>query len=97
MITVHKGNAEDSETFRLIVACDQCHTRVTTDVPLHNIRDQGDAATEPYLTRAREELGQSCPHIQEELDRQAHDAHPSQQDIRSSSPPQGRYSYNGGS
>ena len=94
MITVHKGNAENSETFRLIVACDQCHARVTTDVPLHNIRDQGSMATEPYIERAREELGQSCLHVQEELDRQEKDTQAPQQEPQGS--PHRHFSCDGG-
>ena len=70
MITVHKGNAETTASLRLILTCDQCHVHVSTDVPFHNIRDLGIAATEAYLERARDELGQTCPHIQEERDRQ---------------------------
>ena len=94
MITVHKGHTENSDIFRLVVGCDRCHTRIATDVPLHNIRDQGDAATEPYLKRAREELGQSCPHIQEELERQEKQAQSSQPET--GHPPHRHFSYDGG-
>ena len=94
MITVHKGNAENSETFRLIVACDQCHTHVATDVPFHNIRDQGDTATEPYIKRAREELAQTCPHTQEELDREEQEGQSSQQETWGS--PHRHFSFDGG-
>ena len=74
MIAVYKGNAEKPGTFRLLLICDQCQVRVQADVPLHNIRDQGDMATEPYLERARVALAQTCPHMQEDLERQEKDA-----------------------
>ena len=79
MITMYQGNSGNAETFRLILACNQCQAHVEIDVPLNNIRDQGDAATDPYIERARIELAKTCPHIQEELDRHAKDALPSQQ------------------
>ena len=93
MITVHKGNAINSETFRLILTCDQCHFHTETDVPLHNIRDNGDAATEPYLDRARVELAKACPHMQEELAQQGKDASASSQGFPA--PAQRRDSHNG--
>ena len=95
MIAVHKGNAEKPETFRLILTCDQCHVRVQADVPLHNIRDQGNMATEPYLERARVKLAQTCPHMQEELDQQEKAAQSLQPETWNTS--QRRSSYRGGS
>lgn len=67
MITMYKGNAENSETYRLILTCDQCQAHVETDVPLHTIRDEGDGATDAYVDRARVELAATCPHMQMEL------------------------------
>jgi len=79
MITMFKGNAENSETYRLTLTCDQCQAHVEIDVPLDNIRDHGDAATDPYVERARVELAQICPHMQAELDQHEKDAHSTSQ------------------
>ena len=92
MITMHKGNAQDAGSFRLILTCDQCHLHTEVDVPLHNIRDQGETATEPYLDRARGELAKTCPHMQEELALQGSNAPSSQSGAGGS---QRRSSYNG--
>ena len=92
MITTHKGNAKTPGTFRLILTCEQCHLDSEVDVPLHNIRDHGEVATEPYLECARGELAKTCPHMQEELARQANHAPSSQSGTWSS---QRRSFYNG--
>ena len=67
MITMYKGNPENLETYRLILTCDQCQAHVETDIPLHNIRDEGDGAMDAYVERAQVELAETCPHMQMEM------------------------------
>ena len=88
MITMYKGNAENSETSRLTLTCDRCQAHVETDVPLDNIRDHGDTANDSYIERARAELAQICPHMEAELTRHENESQSSSQGMWN--PPQRR-------